>query len=471
MHSVTTVAEAGSGQPGPGIAAPGLFARGGDAGRIMKIALPVMGGSVIEALYNLTDAFFLGKLGTAEISAPSIAFSIVFFFVIFGTGLSGAGTTLVAQSRGKDDPARMNHYANQLASLLVLVAAVASILGVTLAAPVLRLLDTPAEVYGHALSYLGIVLTGLPFMFAYFALQASFTAIGDTVTPLLVHLGAVLLNVLLDPLLIFGLGPIPGMGVAGAAVATVLSQALGAILSIAVLARGKGPLRLTLRGMRPDRAAWGLLLRIGLPSGLGQAVSAFGFTIMQGVVNSFGTATIAAFGIGSRLFNMFDIPTFGVANATTALVGHAIGAKDPRAATRFVRSAMVMVVLLELPLLSLAMAFGGDLVRLFVNDPEVIRLGDIMFKVITPSLLMFSLYMALTGAFQGAGDTKIIMVLSIARLWVIRLPLAYLLAWTTDLGPYAIWIAMFVSNALITVVGFIHYRKGRWKRALDPDRI
>lgn len=437
----------------------------------MKIALPVMGGSAIEALYNLTDAFFLGKLGTAEIGAPSIAFSIVFFFVIFGMGLSGAGTTLIAQSRGKGDPARMNHYANQLASMLALVSLIAAGLGVALSPYVLRLLGTPPEVYVHARTYLGIVLTGLPFMFAYFALQSSFTAIGDTVTPLLVHLAAVALNALMDPLLIFGLGPIPRLGVAGAALATVLSQGLGAALSLAVLVKGKGGLRLTMREMRPHGKSWGMLLRIGLPSGIGQALSALGFTVMQGVVNRFGTATIAAFGIGNRMFNMLDIPTFGIANATTALVGQALGAKDANSARRTVRSALILIVIMELPVLALAMGFGGDLVRVFVNDPEVIRLGDIMFKVITPSLLMFGLYMALTGAFQGAGDTKVIMLLSIARLWLIRLPLAYALAYVTDLGPYTVWIAMFVSNALTALAGGIYFKAGRWKRALNPDEV
>ncbi len=437
----------------------------------MKLALPVMGGSIIESLYNLTDAFFLGKLGTAEISAPSIAFSINFFFIIFGTGLSGAITTLIAQSKGKNDAAKMNHYANQGASMLALTAVLAAAAGVLLAGPVLRLLDTPPEVYGFALDYLRIILTGLPFMFVYFALQSIYTALGDTVTPLVVHLAAVIANVALDPLLIFGLGPFPAMGVPGAALATVLSQGLGALLSLAVLLRAKNGVRLTGSAMKPQRKAWMLLLKIGLPSGLGQAVSAFGFTIMQGLVNSMGTAVIAAFGVGSRLFNMFDIPAFGISNATTALVGRSLGAKDLSGARRYVRSALVLVVVLEVPLMVAAMAAGGGLVKFFVNDPEVIRLGGIMFRVITPSLLLFSLYMALTGAFQGAGDTKIIMVLSVARLWLIRLPVAYALAWLTDLGPYVIWIAMFASNLLTAIAGWLYFRKGPWRKALDPDTL
>lgn len=442
-----------------------------EARTLMRIALPMMGGSIIETLYNLTDAFFLGKLGTAEVGAPSISFNIVFFLIVFGSGLSGAGTTLIAQSRGKGDPARMNHYMNQLASLLAVASLALVAVGVLLAGPILRLLATPEDIYGHALTYMRIVFTGVPFMFAYFVLQSSFTAIGKTMTPLRVHLMAVAVNVLLDPILIFGLGPVPAFGVAGAALATVLSQAVGAALSLAVLIRGRDGLKLRRSAMKPEPAAWGLLLRIGLPSSLGQGVSAFGFTVIQGVVNSFGTATVAAFGVGNRIMHLFDIPTHGLAQATTSLVGKAMGSRDHAAVSRTVKSALSLIVLFELPLLVLAFFFGGDLVRLFVNDPEAIRLGDIMFKVVNPSLLLFGLYMALTGTFQGAGDTKVIMVLSVVRLWVIRVPLAYGLAWLTDLGPMSIWLAMFVSNFLTAVAGMLYFKAGRWKKALDPDEV
>jgi len=438
---------------------------------LLGMAFPMMLGSAIEAVYNLTDAFFLGKLGTAEIGAPSIAFSVVFFLTIFGVGLSNAGPTLMAQSRGKLDAARMNHYMNQTVSLLSLVSMALAATGFLVAAPLLRLLNTPAEVYVFALVYMRIIFLGIPFVFMYFCLQSAYTAIGDTATPIRIHLLAVGLNVVLDPLLIYGLGPFPALGVAGAAIATVMSQGVGALLSLNVLRSGRDGLRLTAREMKPTSRAWGLLLRIGMPASVGQGLSAFGFTVMQGVVNTFGTSAIAAFGVGNRLMNMFDIPTHGIASATTSLVGRAMGAKDHGAVRRIVRAALVSVVVLEIPLLGLSVLFGGDLVRLFVSDPEAVRLGDIMFKVVSPSLLMFGLYFALTGAFQGAGDTKVILVLAVLRLWVIRVPLAYHLAFNTSLGPLSIWIAMFASNFLTAAAGMAYFKLGRWKRALDPDWI
>ncbi len=438
---------------------------------LLKISLPVMFGSAVETLYNLTDAFFLGRLGTAEVGAPSIAFSIVFFVTVFGIGLSGAGTTLIAQSKGKRDEAKMNHYMNQTTSLLIVASVTLAAVGSIVAAPLLRLLNTPGDVFGYALVYMRIVFLGIPFVFMYFALQAAFVAIGDTVTPIKVHLLAVALNVVLDPLLIFGLGPCPALGVAGAALATILSQAVGAALSLLVLRKGRSGLRLSASELKPSPKAWRLLLRIGLPASVGQGLSAFGFTVLQSVVNMFGTAAIAAFGVGNRIMNLFDIPVHGIANGTTSLVGRAMGAKDERLAMSVVKNSLWMVLLFEIPLLSMAFVYGGGLVRLFVADPEAIRLGDIMFKVVTPSLLTFGLFFAMSGAFQGAGDTKIILFLSVFRLWAVRVPLAYFLAYRTALGPLSIWVAMFASNFLTAGIGFAYFLSGRWKRALDPDAI
>ncbi len=439
----------------------------GIAKQMGAIALPVVAGSLIETLYNLTDAFFLGKLGRAEISAPSIAFSLMFFLIVFGIGLSGAATTLIAQAKGRGDRGKMNFYLNQATFLLFAVSLVLMIAGTILAKPLLRLLATPAEVFGYASSYITICFLGIPFTFIYYALQGSFTAVGDSFTPLWVHLIAVGLNALLDPLLIFGLGPVPALGVPGAAIATVFSQGVAALVSLAILFKGRYGLRLEWHLLRPQPKAQRLIAEIGLPSSIGHAVSSLGFTVLQGVVNHFGASAIAAFGVGNRITGLFDIPARGIASAATTLTGQALGKKDKARASRIVRVSLIGCCLFMTPLLIAAFVYGGDLIRFFVDDAEAIQYGDLMFKIVSPSVLMFGLFLVLTGAFQGAGATRVIMVLSIARLWVLRVPLAYFLAYACKLGPVSIWYAMFVSNALTALAGFIHYRRGHWMGALE----
>jgi putative MATE family efflux protein len=437
--------------------------------RILKIAAPAMLGSLIETLYNLTDAFFLGKLGTVEISAPSVSSSIVFFLIIFASGLSSAGTTLIAQAKGRGSPERMNFFMNQTAVILGFAAVILTVTGIVISRPVLLLLNTPPDVMNGALMYMRIIFLGLPFMFSYFLLQSSFSAIGDTLTPLKVHLAAVLVNVILDPLLIYGVGPLPALSVTGAAIATVVSQCLGAILSIRILLRGKASLCLRAILLRPNSATAGLILRIGLPASVGQALSALGFTVLQGLVNSFGTGAIAAFGVGNRIIGLFDLPANGLSVAVTSLVGQALGARDSRAAEKSIRAGLRLCLLLVVPPLLASFFFGGALVRLFVDDPEAVRLGGVMFKVVGPSVLFFCLYLVLAGAFQGAGDTKIIMVLSIARLWLLRVPLAYALVSLTDLGVVSIWAGMFVSNLATAIAGFLWFQGGRWRKALKAE--
>lgn len=434
--------------------------------RMLVIALPVVANNLIEVLYNLVDAFFLGKLGTAEISAPSIAFSIQLFLIVFGMGISGAGMTLIARAKGQGDKERMGFYMNQALLFLLCISLVLSTLGLLVSGPLLRLLGTPPEVLGFALVFMRISLLGLPFSFVYYAFQASHTAIGDSFSPLRVHLFSIGLNAVLDPFLIFGIGPFPALGVAGAAIATVFSQGVAALLCLSILARGRGGLKLSWAQMRPRREAWVLLAEIGLPSSLGQGLSSLGFTVLQGAVNGFGPAAIAAFGVGNRITGLFDLPARGIANATTALAGQALGAGDEARARRTVRVGLVACLVFMAPLLVASVLWGGDLVRFFVDDPEAIRLGDIMFKVTSPSVLMFGLFLVLTGAFQGAGATKVIMVLAIVRLWVLRVPLAYILARLSSAGPLSIWYAMFVSNSLTALAGFIYYRRGAWLGAL-----
>ena len=457
MESASNRSGAGSAGLGGG-PAPGSLANS-----LLRIALPLMAGSAVETLYNLGDAWFLGRLGTEAISAPSVAFSFVFMAIIGGAALSQAGTTLMAQARGAGDDALVRRYLNQAAGFLALVSVVVAALGVGFGRLALDLLRTPESVMANALPYLRIVMAGTPFVFAYFLLQSAFAAIGRTVVPLLVHLVGVAVNLALDPLLIFGPGPFPALGASGAALATVISQAVTAAIALGILVRDRDGLRLERALLRPRRGDWALLLKVGIPSSVGQGLSALGFTVLQGVVNGFGPAAIAVFGVGNRIINLFDLPAHGIANSVTTLVGQSIGAGDEGRAHRVVRTGLrLTAAFLVLPIAA-SMAFGGALVRFFVDDPEAVVLGDLMFKVVGPSVFLFGLFFATTGAFQGAGATKPIMVLSISRLWLIRLPVALVLA-RAGVGPVSIWIAMFVSNLAVSIAGILYYRSGRWLR-------
>ena len=439
--------------------------------KLIVLALPIMAGNLLQTLYNLVDTFYLGKLGREAISAPSISFSIIFFMVVFAFGFSAAGTTLISQAKGKNDAAKVDFYLGQTATIMLVLGFFSSLLGFIITPFLIKLLGVPEETVLYTRQYMRIIFMGLPFMFMSFILQAALHGIGDSLTPLLIQTGTILLNVVLDPLLIFGFAFIPAMGVRGAAIATVISRFAGSIAALLMLARGRRGVRLTLANMKPDRNAFRLLIKIGVPSSIGQSVSALGFTVLQGIVNSFGTSVIAAFGVGNRLISLFNMPAMGFSRATAVLVGQSLGAKNKRRAWDVVRQSTITIGIFILIGMTLMFFKGSSMVRIFIDDPEVLMYGREMFRIVSASIVFFALFTIIMGALQGAGETRPTMLLNVARLWVLRVPLAYLFSHVMNLGPAGIWWSMFVSNLAVGAFSFVIVSKGNWMDRIDPDNI
>jgi len=285
-------------------AADALGSPGADKGlyrSLLSLAVPIMLNNLLQMLYNLADAYFLGRLGPAAVAAPSISFSMIFFLAVFGMSFSMAGTTLIAQTKGKGDMERANFYAGQTTTVLIVMSILVSVIGLIATPTLLRVMQVPEEAYEYTRQYMTIIFAGMPLMFVSFLLRAVLQGVGDSVTPLVVQVITILLNVVLDPILIFGWGPFPAMQVAGAAYATVFARLVAAVVSAWFLIKGRRGIRLTLANMKPDGTALRRIADIGLPSAIGQAVPAFGFTTLQGIVNSLGTSVVAAFGVGNRI--------------------------------------------------------------------------------------------------------------------------------------------------------------------------
>lgn len=439
--------------------------------KLIKLSLPIMVGNLLQTLYNLADAYFLGKLSKEALSAPSISFNIIFFLIVFGMGFAAAGTTLISQAKGKGDRERVDFYLGQTMILLMACGLATSIIGLGLRDLLLTVLRVPPETYGYTRQYMTIIFLGLPFMFMTFIMSSSLQGIGDSLTPLYIQAFTVGLNVLLDPLFIFGWGPIPAMEVRGAALATVLSRGLSSGISLLILIRGRRGVKLRLRHLRPDRGALRLLLKIGLPNSFGQGLTALGFTTLQGIVNSFGTAVIAAFGIGNRIVGMFNMPGIGFGQATGILVGQSLGAKDKVRAKLVMRYSLLTILVYISLGMTLTFFWGNHFVRFFIDDPEVVHHGVSLFRIISPSVIFFSLFTVITGAFRGGGDTKPIMYMNVARLWVLRVPFAWLLSMPLGLGAPGIWYAMFISNVVMYLISHILLRTGRWMEKINPDDI
>jgi len=444
--------------------------RGPLTASLFAVAWPIMLSFLLETFYNLADAFWLGRLGKSALVAPTVTMNVFFLALSLAMGLGTAGTTLVSQYRGAGRLDMMGRAGGQALVLMTGAGFTLMAIGLALAAPILHALQTPGDAFAGSLAYLRWTFAGMPFVFVFFVFQGISTGMGDTIGPLRIKLFTVVLNAALDPLLIFGWGPVPAMGVAGAALATAFSQALAGTLGLRRLLGGGLGFRLQAEDLRWDRAMIARLLKIGVPMSLGQSGTALGFTLLMGIVNSFGSAVTAAFGIGNRIITMVMIPAFGLSQASATAVGQNLGADQPARAGRAVRQSAILIAIILLPLTTLMFFFGDTISRIFIADPEVTRYGRELFRITSYSVFAFGFIMVLLGAFQGSGHTVPVMVLNMSRLWLIRVPAAYLLAVVLAWGPAGLWWGMFLSNTLIAIAAGIWFAAGTWKRKVIDTR-
>ncbi len=454
----------------PARRAPVDMTSGPVAGRLLTLAWPVMLSFLLQTLFNLADAFWLGKLGRQALNAPTITMHVIFIGLAIAMGISAAGTTLVSQYRGAGRTDMAERAGGQALSLLMAVGLVLGAAVFVLTPAILDLLQTPPDSLEMTTVYMRWVSAGVPLFFLFFVYQGISTGLGDTMGPMQVNLISVVLNLVLDPLLIFGTGPFPEMGVAGAAIATVSCRGLAAVIGLSRLMRGRNGFRIHLRDMMPDRGMLVRLVRIGLPVSLGQMGTSLGFTTMIGIVNSFGSSVTAAFGVGNRIIHLAMVPAMGLSQANATAVGQNMGAGKLERAGRSVRSALLIIGAILLPLTTVMFFFGGDISRAFVDDPSVVSLGRTMFRITSPSVFMFGFLHVLMGSFQGSGHTFPIMVLNLSRLWLLRVPGAFLLAMAAGMGPLGIWWAMFISNTVTTAAGGMWFARGTWKTGADRLR-
>ncbi|KPL17412.1 MAG: hypothetical protein AMJ92_11775 [candidate division Zixibacteria bacterium SM23_81] len=433
-------------------------------GSLMRLSLPVMATFMLQTLYSMADAFWLGKLGREAISAPGISFPILFFFVSFGAGFSVAGTTLVAQYTGSGQREQANLAAGQTFVFLLIGATIVSLVGVLVSSPILRFMHTPEDVFVNARSYLRIIFTGIPFMAISFIYGGIMRGAGDAITPMIIDLGANLLNIILDPVLIFGWGPFPRMEVAGAATVTVTSRILASTACVILLVSGARGLKVRWPHMRPRQHYLHRILRIGMPAGVGQSGASLGFMVTQGFVNSFGSVVVSAFTVAVRIIHFLNVPAMGFSAGATALIGQNLGADQVRRAERTIWWAVGMVAAFLAVGCSLLVFYSQPVIRLFINDPQVVSQGVILFRVVSYSVFFFGIIMVIFAAFQGAGKTSPVMYLSIGRLWLLRIPIAYVLAFILRWGHLGIWWGMFVSNVIISMIGLIWFGRGTWKQ-------
>jgi putative MATE family efflux protein len=432
---------------------------------LLKLSGPIVLANILQTAYQLIDTFWLGRLGAGAVAAVSLSFPILFLIISVGIGLTLAGSILAAQYKGMDSQRMINYSSAQTYLVMFFISCLLAFIGYFFSEPLMRLIGARGDILEDAVSYFKVSSIGFVFLFMFFVFQSLMRGIGNVVLPTYVVLTTVILNLFLDPLFIYGWGPVPAMGVAGAAMASVITQALSAIIGLAILKSGKYGIALALKDFKFDFEWFKVLIKLGVPSSLELSTRALGMSFLIVLVTSFDDVVIASYGIGARILSFVIIPALGLSSATTALVGQYVGAE------RVDKAADVGVLSSKVAFFSLT-AIGGLLFLIarpvtafFVpGEEEVIEHGALFIKVMAPSFGLLGLQQVVNGVFNGAGFTMASMLLSMFSLWIVRFPLAYILSFHTEMSFEGIWWSFPISNLLAAIAALMWFRQGGWKK-------
>lgn len=427
---------------------------------LFKLAWPLVLTNLLQTMYNITDAFFLGKLGTAEFSAPTLAQPIMFVFIALGAGFSQAGSTIIAQYTGmkRQDLAEKN--AAQAILTTLVLSSVFSFVGILSARAIVSQMALSKYTIDLAVTYMVIELASVPFMFVMQLNSGILRGWGNSVIALRLTFVSVMMNVVLDPIFIFGFK----QGVAGAAVATFISRFVIAVYFTYLMFSGKYGFKLRVKDFKPDFGSIMQVIKIGLPASFGQAVTSLGFTLIMGVVSRFGVEVVSAYGVGQKISQLMVNFASGVSLACASMIGQFLGADKPDLASRTVKKAAIFTFSVALTVSTLLFFFGHNVTKFFVNDPKVIEMGEIYFRLISFSLPFFTTLAVFMDTLRGSGHTVQSTIIDIVRLWGIRIPIVTILA--EKYGFRGVFYGMIISNisAMFLAMAFLVF--GNWKKKI-----
>jgi putative MATE family efflux protein len=436
---------------------------------LLRLAWPVMLSNLFQTLYNFADRLWLARWGSVGIAAVQISYPLIFLTISVASGITVAGMALIAQYTGAGREEDANLAAGQVVAFCAALAIVMAVVGVFLANPIMSLMGAEPDLTAAATSYLRIIFLGAPLMFSTFLVAALLNGVGDTVTPMILMAISVIANVILDPFFIFGWGPFPAWGIQGAAAATLLSRSLVAVVGFYLLFSGRLGIHLRVSHLKPRWHLVRKIASIGAMASIGQTGTALGFTIMNSALARLGTNVVSAFGIGNAFISIVLMPAMGLGQATASMVGQNLGASHPVRAWRVAWDGMLISTILLLAAAAFVIPFREPLIRLFMSDPEILRIGMRMMLLVGFAFPFMGMIQVMIGVYQGSGHTAYSMFFDLFRLWGLRLPLIYVLAYVLSWGAGGVWWAMFWSNFGTALLSLGFFLTGNWARRVIQE--
>ncbi|MFB6204505.1 MAG: MATE family efflux transporter [Candidatus Nanohaloarchaea archaeon] len=435
---------------------------------LFYLSLPIVMINLLRVAYNLADTFWLGQLSKEALAGITFAFPIIFFLISLGMGLSVAGSVLVAQYEGSGRREDVGFAASQTVTFSLIAALLLGGMGYFIVGDLLQLVGAGPEVLPLATGYLQTISLGLFSMFGFAVFISLMRGFGETVTPMLVMLGSVVLNIVLDPFLIFGWSFFPALGIEGAAIATIFSRFLALLTGLAILFRGKEGLQITLPQMVPDLEFLKKMLRIGIPASIEGTGRSISVNAIVAIVGMFSTSVVAGYGIGIRIFSLIFLPANATARGVSTMTGQNLGADNQERAerTNYVGAKYMFAILSTVGVVVFLAA--EPIASVFTNSSEVTAVATQFLRIAALTFGFIGIQRSFVGGFRGAGSTTAAAVISIATLGAIRLPAAFALS--RIYGATGIWMAFPISNVAGALIAWLWFRRGSWKEKVVDEK-
>jgi putative MATE family efflux protein len=435
----------------------------GPIGRaIFLLAVPMVLETVMESVFAVVDVFFVSRLGADAVATVGLTESMMVLVYSLAMGLGIGATATVARRIGERDAEGGAHAAAQAILLGLIVSAVLGVLGVILAPTLLRMMGGSPAVIANA-TFMRVMLGGNATVLLLFLINAIFRGAGDAAIAMRVLWLANWINIALGPMLIFGIGPFPELGVVGAAVATNIGRGTGALYAISRLFRSGARIHVRKHHFAFDPALMWQMIRLSGSGTFQILVGTASWIGLIRVISSFGSAALAGYTIGIRVIIFALLPSWGLSNAAATMVGQALGAKKPERAERAVwiaaRYNLVFLGIVGLLFVLLARA----IVSLFTHDPAVAPYAVDCLRIVALGFLFYAYGMVITSSFNGAGDTWTPTWLNLVVFWLWEIPLAYALAVVMDMGPRGVFVSITVAYSTLAVLSAWLFKKGKWK--------
>ena len=436
---------------------------------LLMVSMPTMFGFFAQTLYDFIDMIWIGKISTQAVAGVAI-FSTVFWFAdIFNEIIGISSISLISQSYGAGQTDKAKQVIEQSIFFKMIVSVIMAIILVIILKPLSLFFSDEPMVIQHILDYGIIRSIFLPFMFLSFSVNTALRCTGDARSPMIIMTGTAILNIILDPILMFDTIPgtsIPGLGwgIQGAAIATVFSTFIAFSVGLLILLTGRSYIKISFSGLfRLTKDNIKKLSIIGLPTGLEMFFRQGGQFLLLKFVSFYGTPALATFGIGMRLFNLVFLPLLGLAMGGSAITGQNLGANQIDRTHRTAIYAAFLGIIITSIITTITFIFPEQIIQIFINQNEIIEIGKNMIYIIAPSFIAVAISMGLNTVFAGSGYNLPYLVSGVTSRWFFQVPYSALVVYVFHLPIPYIWIGFLVAEFIELLVIFIYYRQGKWK--------